>query len=50
MFEFEKRKWYEFYSVKYPFVPHGVAQIPRGPGRLIITKTKDIEEAEFYCR
>jgi predicted nuclease of restriction endonuclease-like (RecB) superfamily len=27
-----------------------VAQIPWGHNRLIITKTKDIEEAEFYCR
>jgi predicted nuclease of restriction endonuclease-like (RecB) superfamily len=43
-------QWYKFYSVKYPFVPHHVAQIPWGHNRLIITKTKDIEEAEFYCR
>ncbi|MDR3184253.1 MAG: PDDEXK nuclease domain-containing protein [Prevotellaceae bacterium] len=42
-------QWYKFYSVKYPFVPHHVAQIPWGHNRLIITKTKDIEEAEFYC-
>jgi glutamate formiminotransferase len=21
-------QWYKFYSAKYPFVPHGVAQIP----------------------
>jgi predicted nuclease of restriction endonuclease-like (RecB) superfamily len=43
-------QWYRFYSVKYPFVPHGVAQIPWGHNRLIITKVKDVEEAEFYCR
>jgi predicted nuclease of restriction endonuclease-like (RecB) superfamily len=43
-------QWYKFYAVKYPFVPHDVAQIPWGHNRLIITKTKDIEEAEFYCR
>jgi predicted nuclease of restriction endonuclease-like (RecB) superfamily len=31
-------------------VPHGVAQIPWRHNRLIITKVKDLEEAEFYCR
>jgi predicted nuclease of restriction endonuclease-like (RecB) superfamily len=43
-------QWYKFYSVKYPFVPHGVAQIPWGHNLLIISKIKDIDEAEFYCR
>lgn len=31
-------------------MPQVVAQIPWGHNRLIITKIKDIEEAEFYCR
>lgn len=43
------RQWYKFYSEKYPFVPQSVAQIPWGHNRLIISKIKDIEEAEFYC-
>ena len=43
------RQWYKFYSVKYQFVPQSVAQIPWGHNRLIITKIKDINEAEFYC-
>lgn len=43
------RQWYTFYSEKYPFVPQSVAQIPWGHNRLIISKVKDIEEAEFYC-
>lgn len=43
-------QWYKFYSQKYQFVPQVVAQIPWGHNRLIITKVKDIEEAEFYCR
>jgi len=43
------RQWYNFYSEKYPFVPQSVAQIPWGHNRLIISKVKDIEEAEFYC-
>jgi predicted nuclease of restriction endonuclease-like (RecB) superfamily len=43
-------QWYKFYSARYPFVPRDVAQIPWGHNRLIITKIKDIEEAEFYCR
>lgn len=42
-------QWYRFYSEKYPFVPQSVAQIPWGHNRLIISKVKDIEEAEFYC-
>ncbi|MDR2026513.1 MAG: DUF1016 N-terminal domain-containing protein [Prevotellaceae bacterium] len=28
-------QWYKFYSAKYPFVPHHVAQIPRGRGDLM---------------
>jgi predicted nuclease of restriction endonuclease-like (RecB) superfamily len=43
-------QWYKFYSEKYPLVPQVVAQIPWGHNRLIITKIKDVEEAEFYCR
>jgi predicted nuclease of restriction endonuclease-like (RecB) superfamily len=41
-------QWYKFYASKYQFLPHHVAQIPRGHNRLIISKVKDIEEAEFY--
>jgi predicted nuclease of restriction endonuclease-like (RecB) superfamily len=37
-------------SEKYQFVPQVVAQIPWGHSRLIITKIKDIEESEFYCK
>src|SRR5690554_6149293 len=43
------RQWYKFYSEKYQFVPQSVAQIPWGHNRLIISKIKDIDEAEFYC-
>jgi predicted nuclease of restriction endonuclease-like (RecB) superfamily len=43
------RQWYKFYSEKYEFVPQSVAQIPWGHNRLIITKIKDVSEAEFYC-
>jgi len=43
-------QWYRFYSEKYQFVPQVVAQIPWGHNRLIITKVKDIDEAEFYCQ
>ncbi|WP_310993391.1 PDDEXK nuclease domain-containing protein [Aequorivita marina] len=43
------RQWYKFYSEKHQFVPRSVAQIPWGHNRLIITKIKDIDEAEFYC-
>ncbi len=43
------RQWYKFYSEKYQFVPQSVAQIPWGHSRLIISKIKDIAEAEFYC-
>ncbi len=42
------RQWYKFYSEKYPFVPQSVAQIPWGHNRLIISKVKNIDEAEFY--
>ncbi|MBB3696678.1 DUF1016 family protein [Flammeovirga yaeyamensis] len=44
------RQWYKFYSVKYEFVPHHVAQIPWGHNRLIISKVKDLDHAEFYCQ
>jgi predicted nuclease of restriction endonuclease-like (RecB) superfamily len=43
------RQWYKFYSDKYQFVPHTVAQIPWGHNRLIISKVKEVEAAEFYC-
>jgi predicted nuclease of restriction endonuclease-like (RecB) superfamily len=43
-------QWYTFYSAKYQFVPHTVAQIPWGHNRLIISKIKSVEEAEFYCK
>lgn len=43
------RQWYNFFSEKYPFVPQSVAQIPWGHNRLIISKVKNIDEAEFYC-
>lgn len=42
------RQWYLFYSSKYEFVPQHVAQLPWGHNRLIISKVKIIEEAEFY--
>jgi predicted nuclease of restriction endonuclease-like (RecB) superfamily len=42
------RQWYNFYSQKYEFVPQAVAQIPWGHNRLIISKIKDVEIAEFY--
>ncbi|MDR2691772.1 MAG: PDDEXK nuclease domain-containing protein [Dysgonamonadaceae bacterium] len=41
-------QWYKFYSAKYQFVPHAVAQIPWGHNRLIVSKIKDVETAEFY--
>ncbi len=43
------RQWYLFYSQKYEFVPQSVAQIPWGHNRLIISKIKDIQIAEFYA-
>jgi predicted nuclease of restriction endonuclease-like (RecB) superfamily len=46
---FAIRQWYRFYCQKYQFVPQLVAQIPWGHNRLIITKIKNIAEAEFYC-
>ena len=42
------RQWYLFYSKESEFVPHGVAQIPWGHNRLIVSKIKDLEEARFY--
>lgn len=42
------RQWYSFYSQISSFVPQAVAQIPWGHNRLIISKTKDIDEALFY--
>ncbi len=42
-------QWYKFYSQKYQFVPQPVAQIPWSHNRLIISKVKNLEEAEFYC-
>ena len=42
------RQWYSFYSQVSSFVPQLVAQIPWGHNRLIISKTKDINEALFY--
>lgn len=40
---------YRFFSAKYQVVPQCVAQLPWGHTRLIISKIKDITEAEFYC-
>lgn len=42
------RQWYRFYSQQYEFVPQAVAQIPWGHQRIIISKIKDLEIAEFY--
>ena len=42
------RQWYLFYSQESEIVPQDVAQIPWGHNRLIIGKTKDLEEAKFY--
>jgi predicted nuclease of restriction endonuclease-like (RecB) superfamily len=44
------RQWYLFYSQKFTIVPQAVAQLPWGHNRLIIAKTKDIEEALFYAQ
>jgi predicted nuclease of restriction endonuclease-like (RecB) superfamily len=41
-------QWHKFYSVRYEFVPHRVAQIPWGHNLLIINKIKDVDAAEFY--
>lgn len=48
---FSMRKWYEFYScsdVDTEFVQQLVGQIPWGHNILIVTKSKDIDEALFY--
>lgn len=42
-------QWYRFYSKKYQFVPQPVAQIPWSHNRVIISKVRNLEEAEFYC-
>lgn len=42
------RQLYVFYSSKYQFVPQTVAQLPWGHNRLILSKIKNVEEAEFY--
>ncbi len=42
------RQWYQFYAQEFEFVPRRVAQIPWGHNRLIISKTKDLQEAAFY--
>jgi|GEM_PF-3197052 len=41
------RQWYLFYADVSEFVPQPVAQIPWGHNRLIVSKTKDVEEALF---
>ncbi len=43
------RQWFLFYSAENEFVPQAVAQIPWGHNRLIISKTKNTQEALFYC-
>ena len=42
------RQWFLFYNTKYEFVPQCVAQIPWGHNRLIVSKIKEIEVAEYY--
>ncbi len=42
------RQWYLFYSQESEFMPQHVAQIPWGHNRLILSKVKDLEEANFY--
>ncbi len=44
------RQWYLLYSQRFKILPQVVAQIPWGHNRLIISKTKDIEEALFYAQ
>jgi len=44
------RQWYQFYSQESEFVPQGVAKIPWGHNRLIVSKIKDLEAAKFYTR
>jgi hypothetical protein len=41
-------QWYKFYATKYEFVPHRVAQIPWTHNRLIVSKIKNMKEAELY--
>ncbi len=43
------RQWYLFYSKEFAFVPQVVAQIPWGHNRLIISKSKKLEEGLFYA-
>lgn len=43
------RQWFKFYNAEFEFVPQAVAQLPWGHNRLLISKTKDIKEALFYC-
>lgn len=48
---FSMRKWYEFYAysgLKPQEIQQLVGQIPWGHNVLIITKSKDIDEAQFY--
>jgi len=42
-------QWYRFWAKNYQFVPQPVAQIPWSHNRVIISKVKNLEEAEFYC-
>jgi len=44
------RQWYLLYSQRYEILPQVVAQIPWGQNRLIISKTKDVDEALFYAQ
>ena len=44
------RQWYKFYSKENEFLPRSVAKIPWGHNRLIVTKVKNLEEADFYNR
>lgn len=44
------RQWYLLYSHQFEILPQVVAQIPWGQNRLIISKTKDINEALFYSQ
>ena len=44
------RQWYLIYSQESVFMPHGVAQIPWGHNRLIVSKIKDLQEVKFYIK
>ncbi|MEA1986365.1 MAG: PDDEXK nuclease domain-containing protein [Candidatus Marinimicrobia bacterium] len=44
------RQWYLLYSSEFSFMPQVVAQIPWGHNRLIISKTKDVNEGLFYTK